>query len=402
MNDTNTQITEEFEKSDDLNVNDSSVIIQNDTNQQNNLSIKTRKRLSVKWIVLSALAIITGAIAIYMTISFGRVYIKEQKELKADIIEMTNNVIVPDYIPNSTWEDKKAIVNKMEKEGVAEWGRDFLRKVAKETPDTDNYWIHQYTYLPFPHEYLPDPRIRVDLYLSVNNNTAYGTLELDPRMHSSICRDLDMEKEDFVRKYEIYRQVYEDGSAVTYIKNDGQWYSYRSNKTDNKNVTITPKEVVEMYTSEQVNVLECAMKTNEKIATTISIDSVASKYIHQAIHPSFYNYEFAVSANHDYQFRSANALTVKLDLNKLNKLYGHSNDKLLSALAQRRSIVHSGYGIELDKYDQIENITIPQEIIDNAVEITSLDFIYDYVYVELNLPYVLNDNGVVKVGDIDE
>ena len=75
MNDTNTQITEEFEKSDDLNVNDSSVIIQNDTNQQNNLSIKTRKRLSVKWIVLIALTIITGAIAIYMAISFGKVYI---------------------------------------------------------------------------------------------------------------------------------------------------------------------------------------------------------------------------------------------------------------------------------------------------------------------------------------
>ena len=389
---------------DDLNVQNTDTPSNQESSNENcpEKAARKRKKLGIKSIILIIATVITGIAAIGMAFSFGFTYIKEQKAIRADIDELLDKIVIPDNVPCDTWEDKNAIMEKMEKEGVAEWGRDFLRKVAKETPDTDNYWIHQYTYLPFPHEYLPDPRIRVDLYLSVNNNTAYGTLELDPRMHSSICRDLDMEKEDFVRKYEIYRQVYEDGSAVTYIKNDGQWYSYRSNKTDNKNVTITPKEVVEMYTSEQVNVLECAMKSNEKIATTISIDSVASKYIHQAIHPSFYNYEFAVSANHDYQFRSANALTVKLDLNKLNKLYGHSNDKLLSALAQRRSIVHSGYGIELDKYDQIENITIPQEIIDNAVEITSLDFIYDYVYVELNLPYVLNDNGVVKVGDIDE
>lgn len=389
MNDTNTQITEEFEKSDDLNVNDSSVIIQNDTNQQNNLSIKKRKRLSVKWIVLSVLAIITGAIAIYMTISFGRVYIKEQKELKADIIEMTNNVIVPDYIPNSTWEDKKAIAEMMQTEDTSQWGQEFLKKVYENTTEEKNYLFHEYMYIPLPFKYVMDPRTRVDLYLDVNNNIAHGTLQLDTYVPSRDLEDMGQTEECLKREYEIYREL-RNGKPVTYVKNGEQWYVYKSNY-ECKNVTMTPKDAAEMYTSEQVRAIDYAMRTDSGMATSIAVDSVVPKYLHQFIHPSYYDNMMAVFTYDDYSLRAVNALSLKLNTKKLKETYG--NDKIIDAISKNGTLIHNSCGVEFDKYGQIEEIKIPQNVIDSAIEIESFDFIYSYIFEELDFPYFLDENG---------
>ena len=142
------------------------------------------------------------------------------------------------------------------------------------------------------------------------------------------------------------------------------------------------------------------ISTNEKSAVTIAIDSIPSKHMHRFFHPSFYGSEMGVFAYNDYTLSSVNTLSLKLDINKIKNTYSYLDDKVLGEMAKNGTLIHNSYGIQFDKYGLVEEIKIPQDIVDNAIKVNDLNFIYNYLFEELDVPCINNeDNNVEKAVD---
>lgn len=364
------------------------------------------KTARAKWGVI--VAVIVAAAISLLCLAFGFAYISGLITTKNDVIELVDQVILPDDINNNTWKDTLTIFQKMLTGESDKWGEDFVKKVANKTTEENSYHIHRFMYIEIPVEWQEeDFRVRVDSYLDVNNNVAHGTLEFSPVFYDDILKALGEREghfnedyafyqelgDSFDKNYEIYQELQDDGRIFTYIKNDEKWYVYHSSDNDHKSVALTPKGAMEIYASDQIRTQEHAVKRDDTKAVTIYTDSIPPIEMHQVIKSSSEDDTMVFISNSDDTFRGIATLDLSMDIKRLSEIYNGPVKNLLSLLAEKKPVIRIPYGMEYDKYGQINDVQIPQNVIDDAIEVDSFDFINDYIFSDLDFPYTMDSQG---------
>ena len=374
------------------------------------------KTARAKWGVI--VAVIVAAAISLLCLAFGFAYISGLIATGNDVIELVDQVILPDDINNNTWKDTLTIFQKMLTGESDKWGEDFIKKVANKTTEENSYHIHRFMYIEIPVEWQEeDFRVRVDSYLDVNNNVAHGTLKFSPVFYDDILKALGEREgrfnedyafykelgDSFNKNYEIYQELQDDGRIFTYIKNDEKWYVHHSSDNGHKSVALTPKGAMEIYASEQIRTQEHALKFDDKSAVTIFTDSIPPIEMHQVIKSSSEDDTMVFISNPDNTFRGITTLDLSMDIKRLSEIYNGPVKKLLSLLAEKKPVIHTPYGIEYDKYGQINDVQIPQDVVSSAIEVDSFDFINDYIFSDLDFPYTMDSQGnLVNVEETHE
>lgn len=374
------------------------------------------KTARAKWGVI--VAVIVAAAISLLCLAFGFAYISGLIATGNDVIELVDQVILPDDINNNTWKDTLTIFQKMLTGESDKWGEDFIKKVANKTTEENSYHIHRFMYIEIPVEWQEeDFRVRVDSYLDVNNNVAHGTLKFSPVFYDDILKALGEREgrfnedyafykelgDSFNKNYEIYQELQDDGRIFTYIKNDEKWYVHHSSDNGNKSVALTPKGAMEIYASERIRTQEHALKFDDKSAVTIFTDSIPPIEMHQVIKSSSEDDTMVFISNPDNTFRGITTLDLSMDIKRLSEIYNGPVKKLLSLLAEKKPVIHTPYGIEYDKYGQINDVQIPQDVVSSAIEVDSFDFINDYIFSDLDFPYTMDSQGnLVNVEETHE
>ena len=374
------------------------------------------KTARAKWGVIVAVNV-AAAISL-LCLAFGFAYISGLIATGNDVIELVDQVILPDDINNNTWKDTLTIFQKMLTGESDKWGEDFVKKVANKTTEENSYQIHRCMCIEIPVEWQEeDFKVRVDSYLDVNNNIAHGTLKFSPVFYDNILKALGEREghfdedyafyrelgDSFDKNYEIYQELQDDGRIFTYIKNDEKWYVHHSSDNGHKSVALTPKGAMEIYASDQIRTQEHAIKRDDRNAVTIYTDSIPPVEMHQVINSSPEEDTMVFFSNPDNTFRAITTLDLSMDIKRLSEIYNGPMKKLLSLLAEKKPVIRTLYGIEYDKYGQINDVQIPQDVIDNAIAVDSFDFINDYIFSDLDFPYTMDSQGnLVNVEETHE
>lgn len=337
-------------------------------NQQDGL-IKNREDTGAKrkLPILLTLVIISGIIAIVMSISFLNEWAQFKKQFSEELDELVANVVVPDGVDTNLLETKLDIYRRYKTHDFDDYNQAFLNKMLVETEKTtDNYHVYSYVYFNLSEDF-DWTQLRCSIDLDVNGNVAHGTLKA--------ILGFTRQQEDPTITYEMYQVLRDDGTIVTYIKDD-IWYAYESKNSNYTHVAISPKDKVQEFANLKPREDSYPLYTEEHGAGLICyIDSRGSSLINDLFYADHNNNIFTIFTHDNYRFRGFSFMPTSWNYEQLQKVRESSQDSLLSLLFDRYGVNRSGYGMKFTDYDVIDSITIPTEIIETATLVESLDFL---------------------------
>jgi hypothetical protein len=304
---------------------------------------------------------------------FNREIINYLVEKDQSLNQILDSIILPEGVGKETYEEKMTIINKILKDDLDDYHDAFINKVIEQTTNSDSYdiWIQAPIIIEKNGKRLS---LSYQLEADVRGDQLHGTISVYENSYFQILKE-----------FEIYQSLDADGRIITYIKNEDAWYVYRSISSDHQTITFTPKDMAKMFEGS---------KAYDGLFPMMDEDGSQIVYVNSA---SITQFEFAnilemnsawdVSLSADNFQCNLVMFSGDVKRQKLFDMYKDVNDPLLNKLMTEYEIYDAAFSIQA--YNNNDNdaelsVDIPEHIVNSAIEINSLNFIYEHVELLLN------------------
>jgi hypothetical protein len=304
---------------------------------------------------------------------FNREIINYLVEKDQSLNQILDSIILPEGVGKETYEEKMTIINKILKDDLDDYHDAFINSVIEQTTNPDSYdiWIQAPIVIEKDGKHLS---LSYQLNADVYGDQLHGTISVYENSYFQILKE-----------FEIYQSLDADGRIITYIKNEDAWYVYRSISSDHQTITFTPKDMAKMFEGS---------KAYDGLFPMMDEDGSQVVYVNSA---SITQFEFAnilemnsawdVSLSADNFQCNLVMFSGDVKRQKLLDMYKDVNDPLLNKLMTEYEIYDAAFSIQA--YNNNDNdaelsVDIPEHIVNSAIEINSLNFIYEHVELLLN------------------